>query len=50
MDYLCFSIPLFEKLKINFRMGAVYIAISFVAVALMTTGCYRTLTGKKTLF
>ena len=44
---LCLSISVLEKMTIHNNLGIIYICISFVAYGLMTTGCYRALTGKK---
>lgn len=48
MVVLCLTIPVLERITINNNLGIIYICISFVAFGLMTTGCYRALTGKKT--
>jgi hypothetical protein len=48
MIVLCLTIPVLERITINNNLGIIYICISIVAFGLMTTGCYRALTGKKT--
>ena len=48
MVVLCWTIPVLERIIIHTDLGTIYICISFVAFGLMTTGCYRALTGKKT--
>ena len=48
MVVLCLTIPLLERITINNNLGIIYFFIFLVAFGLMTTGCYRTLTGKKT--
>ena len=45
---LSLTISVLERITINNNLGIIYISISFVAFSLMTTGCYRALTGKKT--
>ena len=47
MVVLCLTIPVVERISFNNNLGIIYICISFVAFGLMTTGCYRALTGKK---
>ena len=47
MLVLCLAIPVLEKIAINMNLGIIYMCICFVAFGLMTTGCYRALTGKK---
>lgn len=44
---LCLIIPAMERIKLNNNLGIIYFFISFVAFGLMTTGCYRALTGRK---
>ena len=44
---LCWAIPVLERLIININLGIIYACISIVAFGLMTTGCFRALTGKK---
>ena len=48
MVVLCLTIPVVERISFNNNLGIIYICISLVAFGLMTTGCYRALTGKKT--
>jgi hypothetical protein len=48
MVVLCWAISVLERIISNTNLGIVYISITVVAFGLMTTGCYRTLTGKKT--
>jgi hypothetical protein len=48
MLVLCLGISVLERIIINTNLGIIYISISFVAFGLMTTGCYRALTGKNT--
>ncbi len=48
MVVLCLTIPVVERISFNNNLGIIYICITFVAFGLMTTGCYRALTGKKT--
>lgn len=47
MVVLCLSIPVLERSTVNNNLGIIYISICVVAFGLMTTGCYRALTGKK---
>jgi hypothetical protein len=47
MVVLCLTIPVVEKISFNNNLGIIYLCITFVAFGLMTTGCYRALTGKK---
>jgi len=44
---LCLIIPAMERIKFNNNLGIIYFFISLIAFGLMTTGCYRALTGKK---
>ena len=44
---LCLIIPAMERIKFANNLGIIYFFISFIAFGLMTTGCYRALTGKK---
>ena len=44
---LCLIIPAMERIRTNNNLGIIYFFISLVAFGLMTTGCYRALTGKK---
>lgn len=47
MVILFLTIPVLERITINNNLGKFYFFISLVAFGLMTTGCYRTLTGKE---
>jgi hypothetical protein len=47
MLVLSLAIPVLEKIAIYTNLGIIYMCISFIAFGLMTTGCYRALTGKK---
>lgn len=47
MVILFLTIPVLERITIINNLGIIYFFISLVAFGLMTTGCYRTLTGKK---
>lgn len=47
MVFLSLAIPVLEIIPINANLGIVYMCISFIAFGLMTTGCYRALTGKR---
>ena len=44
---LCLIIPAMERIKFNNNLEIIYFFISLIAFGLMTTGCYRALTGRK---
>jgi hypothetical protein len=48
MVILCWAIAVLEKEINHFNLGIIYACIAIIAFGLMTTGCYRVLSGKKT--